>query len=74
VLFLGGFALMQANTIELAGRVYENATALKERLGISEFSIRLCVRGGMAMPIKVGRARYFDRELVDLFITGTPRA
>jgi hypothetical protein len=60
---------MDAHTIELAGRVYENVAALKVRIGISEWTIRNHVRGGMPKPIKIGRIRYFDKELVDLFFT-----
>jgi DNA-binding transcriptional MerR regulator len=56
---------MERNTIILAGRTFENVAALKERLGISEYTVRQMQDKESIVPIKVGLKRYFDRAQVD---------
>lgn len=59
---------IEAHTIELAGRAYENAESLKERLQVSEYTIRLFLDQGMPGPVKIGRVRYFDRDETEAWI------
>jgi predicted DNA-binding transcriptional regulator AlpA len=57
--------------IVLNGRVYENAASVKERLGIKEMTLwRSIAERGMPKPIKLGKSRYFDRELIDQWAVG----
>ena len=60
---------MEAKTVTLAGRVYENSVSVRERLGISELTLRKCiVAGKIPEPIIIARRRYFDRDEIDLWL------
>lgn len=58
-------------TVVIAGKVFEDAEALKNRLGFKEMTLwRSYAERGMPKPIKLGRNRYFDREAVDAWVLG----
>jgi predicted DNA-binding transcriptional regulator AlpA len=51
--------------IELAGRTYERADALKARLGVCEATLWRLVVEGMPKPVKIGRWRFYPRTDID---------
>ena len=48
-------------TIEIAGRLLEDANSLK----IKEMALQRAISGGMPKPIYIGKKRCFDRDKVD---------
>jgi hypothetical protein len=52
-------------TIEIAGRLLEDADSLKERIHIKEMALQRAISGGMPKPIYIGKKRWFDRHRVD---------
>jgi hypothetical protein len=68
---LGELQVQEAKVIKVDGRLFDNATALRDRLGISEGAIRTYVKAGMPGPVWLGRSRYWNREDVDKWILGT---
>jgi hypothetical protein len=59
---IGGKAM---DTIELDGKLYESAGALKTRVGIAEVTLNRYMKKGLPKPIRIAGKRFFDREQVD---------
>jgi predicted DNA-binding transcriptional regulator AlpA len=62
--------MMEAKTIEMSGKVFENGPELTARLGLSEYTIKKYMRERrLPNPVKLGKVRWFERELVDQFLS-----
>jgi predicted DNA-binding transcriptional regulator AlpA len=54
------------DTIELAGRIFESAKILKERVGMAETTLNVLMRTrNFPRPVRISRFRYFDPVEVD---------
>jgi predicted DNA-binding transcriptional regulator AlpA len=62
---------MTLHTVEIEGRLFEDATTLKGRIGIAEMTLwRAAREDGMPAPIKIGARRYYERKAVDRWLLG----
>ena len=56
------------NLIELAGKTYESADALKARFQISDITLYRYMKKGLPRPIRIAGRRFFDRAMVDVWM------
>jgi predicted DNA-binding transcriptional regulator AlpA len=59
---------MNVNEVKIAGRTFEDATALTKRIGISDTGIRILQNEGLPKPIRIGRKRFWDKFQVDQWL------
>jgi hypothetical protein len=56
-------------TIEIAGRPWDDAKMTQKRLGdISDYHLWQMTTRGMPAPIRLGQRRFFDRKAVDAWV------
>jgi predicted DNA-binding transcriptional regulator AlpA len=62
----GGIDMACVGNIQLAGRRFESAKALKERTGMAETTLYLLMQEkNFPRPVRIARYRYFDPVEVD---------
>jgi len=54
--------------VTIGGKKFENGPHLIERTGMGEQALKSCIADGMPAPIRLGKRRFFDTELVDEFL------
>lgn len=56
-------------TIEIAGRPFDDAPMTQKRLGgISDYHLWQMSQRGCPAPIRLGQRRFFDRKAVDAWV------
>lgn len=54
--------------VTIGGKQYENGPHLSNRTGMGDAALKSAMADGMPKPIRLGKRRFFDSELVDAFL------